>query len=115
MIQEVYRRYGKRGAAMTANVITYRGRSAAREIGKALNLSPDILNRFSNLYAEWRFPAHAGFTGADGEVRPAQDSIRARLRSRRFCKSITGLPRHLGQHSGGMIICQGKLDQSGPA
>src|SRR5438876_2894083 len=40
VIQEVYRRYGKHGAAMTANVITYRGRSAAREIGKALNFSP---------------------------------------------------------------------------
>src|SRR5438046_5826736 len=39
VIQEVYRRYGKQGAAMTANVITYRGRSAAREIGKALNFS----------------------------------------------------------------------------
>src|SRR5438128_2021342 len=40
VIQEIYRRYGKHGAAMTANVITYRGRSAAREIGKALNFSP---------------------------------------------------------------------------
>src|SRR6266550_3610399 len=43
VIQEVYRRYGKHGAAMTANVITYRGRSAAREIGKALNFSPSII------------------------------------------------------------------------
>ena len=59
VIQEVYRRYGERGAAMTANVITYRGRSAAREVGKALNLSPDILNRFSNLYANGDFPVHA--------------------------------------------------------
>src|SRR5256885_4311321 len=52
VIQEVYRRYGKHGAAMTANVITYRGRSAAREIGKALNLSNDIIDRFSNLFAD---------------------------------------------------------------
>src|ERR1700682_815211 len=44
VIQEIYRRYGKDGAAMTANVITYRGRSAAREIGKALNFSPSILD-----------------------------------------------------------------------
>ena len=49
VIQEVYRRYGKHGAAMTANVITYRGRSAMREIGKALNFSPDIIDRFSSL------------------------------------------------------------------
>src|SRR5438132_3337989 len=45
VIQEIYRRYGKHGAAMTANVISYRGRSAAREIGKALNFSPSILDR----------------------------------------------------------------------
>src|SRR4051812_23766101 len=56
VIQEVYRRYGKHGAAMTANVITYRGRSAAREIGKALNFSPNILDRFSHLFASGDFP-----------------------------------------------------------
>src|SRR5947208_13646746 len=49
VIQEIYRRYGKHGAAMTANVISYRGRSAAREIGKALNFSPSIIDRFSHL------------------------------------------------------------------
>ena len=59
VIQEVYRRYGKHGAAMTANVITYRGRSAMREIGKALNFSPDIIDRFSSLYATWRFPTRS--------------------------------------------------------
>ena len=69
VIQEIYRRYGKsatgrirggeHGAAMTANVITYRGRSAAREIGKALNFSPSIIDRFSHLVCQWRFPAHA--------------------------------------------------------
>src|SRR5690606_2607083 len=47
VIQEVYRRYGKHGAAMTANVITYRGRSAMREICKSLNLPQDVADRFS--------------------------------------------------------------------
>ena len=56
VIQEIYRRYGKHGAAMTANVITYRGRSAAREIGKALNFSPSIIDRFSHLFANGDFP-----------------------------------------------------------
>ncbi|HEY2138843.1 MAG TPA: PHP domain-containing protein, partial [Chthoniobacterales bacterium] len=56
VIQEVYRRYGKHGAAMTANVITYRGRSAAREIGKVLNFSPNVLDRFSHLFASGDFP-----------------------------------------------------------
>ena len=56
VIQEVYRRYGKHGAAMTANVITFRGKSAMREIGKALNFSPETLNRFSHLFANGDFP-----------------------------------------------------------
>jgi DNA polymerase III alpha subunit len=57
VIQEVYRRYGKHGAAMTANVITLsRASSAAREIGKALNLPPNILDRFSHLFASGDFP-----------------------------------------------------------
>jgi error-prone DNA polymerase len=113
VIQEVYRRYGERGAAMTANVITYRGRSAAREVGKALNLSPDVLNRFSNLYASGDFP-HTLELSAQMEksglpaTHPRAEAFAA------LCSAIRGLPRHLGQHSGGMIICQGKLDKIMP-
>ena len=55
VIQEVFRRYGRHGAAMTANVITYRGRSAMREIGKALGFGEDILKRFSDLFASGDF------------------------------------------------------------
>jgi error-prone DNA polymerase len=109
VIQEIYRRYGKRGSAMTANVITFRGRSAAREIGKALNISGDVLNRFSNLYANGDFPEtldlraqmeHAGL--------PLQHPRATAFAA--LCNAIRGLPRHLGQHSGGMIISQDKLD-----
>jgi error-prone DNA polymerase len=113
VIQEVYRRYGKHGAAMTANVITYRGRSAAREIGKALNFSANILDRFSHLFASGDFPhtldlaaqiEQAGLPKAHPRM-PAFISL---------YQSIYGLPRHLGQHSGGMIICQGKLSSFVP-
>jgi error-prone DNA polymerase len=113
VIQEVYRRYGKHGAAMTANVITYRGRSAAREIGKALNFSPNVLDRFSHLFASGDFPhtldlaaqiEQAGLPKAHPRM-PAFISL---------YQSIYGLPRHLGQHSGGMIICQGKLSSFVP-
>ena len=55
-IQYVYERYGQLGAAMTANVITYRGRSAAREIGKALSFQPEILDRLSSLVGTWEYP-----------------------------------------------------------
>ncbi len=113
VIQEVYRRYGKHGAAMTANVITYRGRSAAREIGKALNLAPSILDRFSHLFANGDFP-HT----LDLEAQIEQSGLpKAHPRMPAFIslyQSIYGLPRHLGQHSGGMIICQGKLSSFVP-
>src|SRR5438093_6958809 len=113
VIQEVYRRYGKHGAAMTANVITYRGRSAAREIGKALNFSPSIIDRFSHLFASGDFPhtlelesqiKQAGLPKAPPRM-PAFISL---------YQAIYGLPRHLGQHSGGMIICQNKLSSFVP-
>src|SRR5437870_4890940 len=113
VIQEVYRRYGKHGAAMTANVITYRGRSVAREIGKALNFSRNVLDRFSHLFASGDFPhtldlaaqiEQAGLPKAHPRM-PAFISL---------YQAIYGLPRHLGQHSGGMIICQGKLSSFVP-
>src|SRR5437764_1255332 len=113
VIQEIYRRYGKDGAAMTANVITYRGRSAAREIGKALNFSPSILDRFSHLFANGDFP-HT----LDLQSQIEQAGLpRAHPRMAAFInlyQSIYGLPRHLGQHSGGMITCQNKLSSFVP-
>jgi len=113
VIQEVYRRYGKHGAAMTANVITYRGRSAAREIGKALNFSPSTLDRFSHLFASGDFP-HT----LELEAQIEQAGLpKAHPRMPAFVglyHAIYGLPRHLGQHSGGMIICQNKLSSFVP-
>ena len=110
VIQYVYERYGRLGAAMTANVITYRGRSAAREVGKTLGLSADTIERLSQLVSSWEYTdpgdsllAHLGEAGCD----PAEPRIQhfARLWS-----GIQDLPRHLGQHSGGMVIAQGRLD-----
>ncbi len=113
VIQEIYRRYGKHGAAMTANVISYRGRSAAREIGKALNFSPSILDRFSHLFANGDFP-HT----LDLQSQIEQAGLpKAHPRMPAFVnlyRAIYGLPRHLGQHSGGMIICQNKLSSFVP-
>jgi len=113
VIQEIYRRYGKHGAAMTANVITYRGRSAAREIGKALNFSPSTLERFSHLFANGDFP-HT----LELEAQIEQAGLpKAHPRMPAFVglyHAIYGLPRHLGQHSGGMIICQNKLSSFVP-
>jgi len=113
VIQEIYRRYGKHGAAMTANVISYRGRSAAREIGKALNFSPSILDRFSHLFANGDFP-HTLDLESQIEQAGLPKSHPRMPAFIRLYQAIYGLPRHLGQHSGGMIICQNKLSSFVP-
>ncbi len=109
-IQYVYGHYGKLGAAMTANVITYRGRSAVRDVGKALGYVENEIARLASQINtfEWRDP---------------KDTLERRFRDQGFDLndprtleffSLTGqileLPRHLGQHSGGMVVCQGQLD-----
>jgi error-prone DNA polymerase len=113
-IQYVYERYGKLGAAMTANVITYRGRSAAREAGKALSFDLETLDRLTNLVNAWQFK-----DDDDTLVRHFEDSgfDVQHPRIKKFlelCIRMQDLPRHLGQHSGGMVICKGQLDSVVP-
>jgi error-prone DNA polymerase len=113
-IQYVYQQYGELGVAMTANVITSRGKSAAREVGKALGFDQDSLGRLSGLVGQWEWRGktdtmahsfhHAGF-----DIRHPRIAKYVELAMR-----IQDLPRHLGQHSGGMVICQGQLNQVVP-
>ncbi len=110
VIQYVYERYGRHGAAMTANVITYRGKSAAREVGKALGFSKDSLDRLSRLFSA--FPEEMSDEQLNQRFQEADVDLQG-LRARRFIqlwKEIQSIPRHLGQHSGGMIIARGRLD-----
>ncbi len=113
-IQYVYERYGKLGAAMTANVITYRGRSAAREIGKVLSFDPETLERLSALVGSWEYKDP--HDTLERQFHDAGLDMRHR-RIRKFfelCQAVQDLPRHLGQHSGGMVVCQGQLDSVVP-
>ena len=114
VIQHVYQQYGKLGAAMTANVITYRGRSAAREVGKALEFDEDTLERVSRLVGTWEYKAPEDTLQA--QFRQAGcDLEHPRMRKYlELCMAIQDMPRHLGQHSGGMVICQGQLDSVVP-
>ncbi|HEV3511401.1 MAG TPA: error-prone DNA polymerase, partial [Candidatus Sulfotelmatobacter sp.] len=114
VIQYVYKRYGERGAAMTANVITYRNRMAAREMGKALRFDPDTLAKISAAVATWEFRDEND--ALDRRFRDAGlDLSHPRLRKYyELCLAVQDLPRHLGQHSGGMVICQGQLDSVVP-
>src|SRR5437870_802782 len=114
VIQYVYRRYGERGAAMTANVITYRGKSAAREIGKVLSFDPETLDRLSSLVSASEYT-----DSNDTLTRQFKDAglDLSHHRIRKFfelCQKVQDLPRHLGQHSGGMVVCQGQLDSVVP-
>ena len=110
VIQYVYDRYGKHGAAMTANVITYRERSAVREVGKALGFPEEAIGRLSKCI-------HYMDAFEDGErvkhylEMAGFDPSHARLQHlARLCREILNLPRHLSQHPGGLVICQGELD-----
>ena len=113
VIQEVYARYGRRGAAMTANVITYRGRSVVREAGKVLGFGEDALDRFSSLYANGDFPQTLDLQEQLKMSGIAGSHPRAAALFRLY-HGVRGLPRHLGQHSGGMVICRGQLDRVVP-
>jgi error-prone DNA polymerase len=117
VIQHVYQRYGEHGAAMTANVITYRDRSAAREVAKVLGYSPEQVDRLAKRLATWGVDlrrgdsrqldaelAEAGFDPAEPRMRLFAD----------LWRRLQGLPRHLGQHSGGMVLAAGRLDEVVP-
>ena len=114
VIQYLYKRYGERGAAMTANVITYRNRMAAREMGKALGFDPETLQKISAAVATWEFRDEND--ALDRRFRDAGlDLNHPRLRKYyELCLAVQDMPRHLGQHSGGMVICQGQLDSVVP-
>ncbi|GAB5559528.1 MAG: hypothetical protein SynsKO_11750 [Synoicihabitans sp.] len=113
VIQEVYRRYSPHGAAMTANVITYRGRGATRELGKVLGLSDDIMDRFSSLFHGGDFPHTLKLQEQLAQSGLPREHPRAETMVK-LHQQLHGLPRHLGQHSGGMVICGGRLNQVVP-
>ena len=114
VIQYVYRRYGERGAAMVANVITYRTRSAVREVGKVLGFPPDQVDRLAKMNQVYEFRDHhddivallrrGGVDAQAPRIRLLVDLVR----------KIQSLPRHLGQHSGGMVIAANPLDEIVP-
>ncbi|MBX3298930.1 MAG: error-prone DNA polymerase [Acidobacteria bacterium] len=110
VIQHVYQKYGERSAGMTANVISYRGRSALREVGKAFGFDPDVLSRLSKLNSHYEM-----FEGKelDEQLRahgfdPSRDHSLRKFGE--MYHRILSFPRHLGQHSGGMVVSLDRLD-----
>jgi error-prone DNA polymerase len=113
-IQYVFGRHGQHGAAMTANVITYRTRLAVREMGKVLGLPPESIDRLSRIFDSLQLREGVDETRAllrQGGVDPDSPRV-ARLLD--LVGRVRGLPRHLGQHSGGIVIAAGRLDEVVP-
>ena len=114
VIQHVYEKYGTHGAGMTANVITYRGRSAAREVGKALGLDQTLVDRLAKVMNQFEFIDPADSIGRNMAAAGLDAGHRRVQHFARLWYQMQDLPRHLGQHSGGMVICQGELSSVVP-
>lgn len=114
VIQHIYEQYGSSGAAMTANVISYRGRSVAREVGKALGFEEQQLARLAGLVGHWEW--RGANDTMDKHFDQAGFDVRHPVVAKYLdlCMRMYELPRHLGQHSGGMVICAGMLNHIVP-
>ncbi|MFP5285661.1 MAG: error-prone DNA polymerase, partial [Thermoanaerobaculia bacterium] len=117
VIQHVYKRYGERGAAMTANVITYRDRSATREVAKVFGYSPEQVDALAKQLGSWTYDVANGDPKSFANELTAAGFDPEEPRMKHFSdlwERIHNLPRHLGQHSGGMVIAAGRLDEVVP-
>ncbi len=117
VIQYVYERFGPHGAAMTANVITYRDKSAAREVGKALGYANEQVDKLAKQLGRFRYDLARGDRKVLEEEIAAAGLDPSEPRAMLFARlwqQIQNLPRHLGQHSGGMVIAAGRLDEVVP-
>jgi len=114
ILQYVYQRYGPHGAGMTANVITYRAKSAVREMGKVLGLAAEQIERLAKLMSRHEFTDEHDVLERqlrESGVNPNAPRVRHLVR---LVHEAQNLPRHLGQHSGGMVIARGRLDEVVP-
>jgi len=111
VIQYIYTRYGRNRAALAATIISYRPKSAVRDVGKALGLDPDQIERL-NRTLHWR-DGHeiAAERLLEAGFNPDNPVIRHLLQ---LIQQLIGFPRHLSQHVGGFVISQDALDQLVP-
>lgn len=110
VIQHVYKKYGERGAGMTANVITYRGKSAAREVGKVFGFDEQEVGRLAKLMPHYGTHTEEELIGQFTEAGfDPRDDLRFAKYMEMYARALD-FPRHLGQHSGGMVISLGRLD-----
>ncbi|MBI1202962.1 MAG: DNA polymerase III subunit alpha [Rhodopseudomonas sp.] len=109
VIQYIYRKYGRERAGIAATVISYRGRSAIREVGKVFGLSQDTISALSSSIWGGGSDGHADLKRAGLDP----DSRRVKQISA-LSQEISGFPRHLSQHVGGFVITRSRLDEVMP-
>ena len=107
VIQYIYQKYGRQHSALAASVVTYRARSAVREIGKVFGLSQDAISSLAG--SVW---GHSSAEMGEREVRQAglDMSDRGLNKVLELSHEINGFPRHLSQHVGGFVITRDRLD-----
>lgn len=111
VIQYIYGKYGRERAGIAATVISYRGRSAIREVGKAFGLSEDTIGALSS--SIWG--GGGGAVSKDAVTRTGLDPQSRRMRQiAALAQEINGFPRHLSQHVGGFVITRSRLDEVMP-
>jgi error-prone DNA polymerase len=111
VIQHIYNKYGRDRAALAATVISYRTRSALRDIGKALGLDTVQLDRISSSFVWWDRPDERAARLREAGFDPQSPVIRKLIA---LTNALTGFPRHLSQHVGGFVISRGPLSQLVP-
>ncbi len=105
IVQYIYRKYGRDRAGLTATVVTYRAKSALRDVGKAMGLSEDVIGRMLSGISGWDGPVDE--TGAREEgLDPSDRRLALTLE---LARELVGFPRHLSQHTGGFVVSRGPL------
>ncbi|MCA8913196.1 MAG: error-prone DNA polymerase, partial [Planctomycetes bacterium] len=111
VLQYIYKKYGRERTGITATTITYRSRSLVRDIGKAMGLSLDQVDRLSKNIQWWDDEKQLGKLLADAGLDPADARVRRTMEAMGY---LAGYPRHLSQHVGGFVITKGRLDELVP-
>ncbi|HUN81268.1 MAG TPA: error-prone DNA polymerase, partial [Phycisphaerae bacterium] len=106
VIQYIYGKYGRDRAGLTAEVISYRGRSAIRDVGKALGLSLDAVDKIAKHVNEWTGDPLCGEKMRSLGFEPTDPML---LRFFYVVGEVIGFPRHLSQHVGGFVMARGPL------
>ena len=111
VIQYIYEKYGRERAGIVATVISYRGKSAVREVGKALDLSGDVVSALSGALWRWSRGSNTEKQVREAGLDPADRRLALALH---LTRELIGFPRHLSQHVGGFVITRGLLSEMVP-